>query len=69
MDDEVQRRLDRIERKVGEIASIVFAMGGGFAGYLAYLLIENWLGTLLGIVGGIVVAFGVWLLRELVDRE
>ena len=69
MDNEAQSRLERNERKVNELASIVFAMAGSFAGYLAYLLIDNWMGTFFGIVGGIVVALGIWLFRELFDRE
>ena len=69
MDNEAQSRLERNERRVNELGSIVFAMAGSFAGYLAYQLIESWIGTFFGIVGGIVVALGIWLLRELFDRE
>jgi hypothetical protein len=69
MENKVQSRLERNERRVNELGSIVFAMAGSFAGYLAYQLIESWIGTLFGIVGGIVVALGIWLLRELFDRE
>jgi hypothetical protein len=71
MDDQAQRLLERIERKVNEIASVVFAMAGSFAGYLVYLLIENWMGIFHGIVGGIAMAFAVfvWLFRELHDQK
>jgi hypothetical protein len=69
MENKVQSRLERNERRVNELGSVVFAMAGSFAGYLAYQLIESWIGTLFGIVGGIVVALGIWLLRELFDRE
>jgi hypothetical protein len=57
MDDQAQRLLERIERKVNEIASVVFAMAGSLAGYLAYLLIENSMGIFHGIVDGIAIAF------------
>jgi hypothetical protein len=69
MENKMQSRLERNERRVNELGSVVFAMAGSFAGYLAYQLIESWIGTLFGIVGGIVVALGIWLLRELFDRE
>jgi hypothetical protein len=69
MDNKARSRLERNERKVNELGSIVFAMAGSFAGYLAYLFVVDWMGTFFGVVGGIVVALGIWLLRELFDRE
>jgi hypothetical protein len=66
VDDETRQMLRRLEKKIDAIAFTVAGLAGALVGYLAYLIIERWVGASIaaGAAGAIGYGFCVWILRK-----